>query len=253
MPSYFAHRLSRSGAHLLLSLLVAALVALLVFNVWYPAPFRELSGGLALFGILVTVDLLLGPLATAVVSKPGKSQREWRLDVALIVVVQLAALGYGLWTMYQARPVYMAFEIDRLRVVNAVDVDVERLPMASAGLQALPIAGPGLVAVRPFTSANESVNATLAALQGAELGFRPDFWMPYDQAREAILAAAQPLTELTGRKPETQAQLNAALASNNLAAKDVLYLPLHARSTFWTALISTTDAKPLAYIPLDPY
>ena len=135
--SSLIHRFSRGGMHLLFSVLVAVVVALWVFGVWYPAPFRDLSGGLHLFGILIAVDLVLGPLATTVVSKPGKSLREWRMDVALIVLLQFAALGYGVWTMYQARPVYLAFEIDRLRVVNAVDVAQERLPMAPANFQNL--------------------------------------------------------------------------------------------------------------------
>jgi hypothetical protein len=229
------------------------LVAVLVFGLWYPSPFRDLSGGFQLFGILIGVDLLLGPLATFVVSKPGKSKREWRIDVALIVALQLAALGYGVWTMYQARPVYMAFEIDRLRVVSAVDVVIERLPMAPAALQTLPIAGPGLVAVRPFANPNEGAAATLAAIQGVELGFRPDLWMPYDQAREAILAAAKPLSELTTRKPEAQVQLNEALMDAGLPAEGARYLPLHGRTSFWTALLSANDAKPVAFIALDPY
>ena len=251
--SSLIHRFSRGGMHLLFSMLVAVVVALWVFGVWYPAPFRDLSGGLHLFGILIAVDLVLGPLATTVVSKPGKSLREWRMDVALIVLLQFAALGYGVWTMYQARPVYLAFEIDRLRVVNAVDVAQERLPMAPANFQKLPMTGPGLVAVRPFANPAESAEATMAALQGIELGFRPDFWMPYDQARTDILKAAKPLSELISRKPESEPLLSKALHDNGSAAQGMLYLPLHGRDAFWTVLISPVDASPVAYVALDPY
>lgn len=247
------HRLSRGGTHLVFSLFVVVLVALWVFGVWYPSPFRDLSGGLHLFGILIGVDLLLGPLATMVVSKPGKSQREWRMDVALIVALQFAALGYGVWTMYQARPVYLAFEIDRLRAVTAVDVVTERLPMAPVGLQALPMTGPSLVAVRPFASPAEGAEATMAALQGVELGFRPDFWMPYEKAKDAILKAAKPLAELTARKPNDRALLTNALTGKGTSPADALYLPLHGRDKFWTVLLSPVDAKPIGFAAVDPY
>ena len=44
-------KLRAAGIHLGLSLLVAALAAALVFGVWYPYPYREISGGRALFDL----------------------------------------------------------------------------------------------------------------------------------------------------------------------------------------------------------
>jgi hypothetical protein len=57
-------RLQASAAHFALSLLVAALAAALVFGVWYPYPYREISGGRELFFIIVAVDVVMGPLLT---------------------------------------------------------------------------------------------------------------------------------------------------------------------------------------------
>lgn len=253
LPPNVKHRLRLSGAHLLASLLVAALIAALVFGLWYPAPFRTLSGGLHLFALLVAVDVALGPLATLVVSRPGKPAREWRMDVALIVLLQLAALGYGLWTLHQARPVYMAFEIDRLRVVSAADVAEELLPQAPANLSQLPQWRPGLVAVRPFASETEKAEATMAALQGVELGFRPDFWVPYEDATAQIRAAALPIADLLAKHPAQAAELSLLMSSHGRDPATVRYLPLHARSAFWTALLDGDSLKPFAYVALDPY
>lgn len=52
------------------------------------------------------------------------------MDIALIALLQTGTLEYGLWTVAQARPVYMAFEIDRFRFVHAVDVDLFLLARA---------------------------------------------------------------------------------------------------------------------------
>lgn len=251
LPFDMKHRLRRGGAHLLASLLVAALIAALVFGLWYPAPYRTLSGGLHLFALLVAVDVSLGPLATAVVSRPGKPAREWRMDVGLIVLLQLAALGYGVWTLHQARPVYMAFEIDRLRVVNAVDVADELLPQAPAGLQRLPQLGPGLVAVRPFRSENEKAEATMVALQGVELAFRPDFWAPYGEAAPQMRAEARPVADLLAQHPARASEVEALMHGREAAS--VRYLPLHARNAFWTALLDGDTLAPFAYLALDPY
>lgn len=247
------HRLRMGGMHLVVSLLVALLAAALVLLVWYPAPYRSLSGGLHLFSLLVVVDVMLGPLATTVVSKPGKPVREWRTDVALIALVQCAALAYGLWTLHQARPVYMAFEVDRLRVVHAVDVPSELLGRAPEDLQKLPMTGPGWVAVRPLANSAESMEATFAALQGVHMAFRPDLWMPYEHAGEAIRREAQSVMELMEREPALRQPLQQALDQHGVAVSDVIYLPVVSRAQFWTALLQTNTLKPFAYLPLDPY
>lgn len=246
------HRLRLGSFHLAFSFAVALAAALVVFNIWYPPPYRSLSGGLHLFTLVVVVDVLLGPLATTVVSKPGKSQREWRTDVALIALVQCAALGYGLWTLHQARPVYMAFELDRFRVVHAVDVPPELLAKAPEGFRELPLMGPGWVSVRPPASSSESMEMTVTALQGVQMAFRPDLWMPYEQASQTIREEAKPLSELIQRKPAFQQILLQALPPNT-TAPDVVYFPLVGRDNFWTILLHAKTLAPLAYLPVDPY
>jgi hypothetical protein len=249
----FKYRLRLGGIHLIWSLAVALLAAALVFGLWYPAPYRTLSGGLHLFSLLVVVDVMLGPLATMVVSKLGKSARAWRTDVALIALVQCAALGYGLWTLHQARPVYMAFELDRFRVVHAVDVPPGWLAKAPAGFQKLPLTGPAWVAVRPPASGMETVETTIDALQGFHLAFRPELWIPYEQSLDRVRQEAKPLSEWIAREPQWRQPLLQALEPHGLTASEVVYLPLLGRTEFWTMLLHANTLKPLAYLPIDPY
>jgi hypothetical protein len=256
--SFFAQtdwgrRLRFAGAHLLLSAAVVGAIALWMFFVWYPEPFRSLSGGLHLFAILVMVDLMLGPCATLVVSSPGKSPREWTTDMILIVFVQLAALWYGSWTVYQARPVYMAFEIDRFRTIHAIDVPTDLLPQAPTEFQSLPMMGPTLIAVRPFKNEQERMDATLVALQGIHLGARPDLWTRYDAEVTTALKVAKPIEELLSRKPNQQFLVQSAILRSEVPAAKVLYLPVVGRRDFWTVLIHVGTGQPLAYLPIDPY
>lgn len=254
MSPSLKHRFRLSGFHLLWSLVLAAVVALLVFRIWFPAPFRELSGGRQLFGILVAVDVVLGPCATFVISRLGKSRREWRFDMGLIVLLQTLALGYGVWTLYQARPVYMAFEIDRLRVIHAIDVPQQLMSAAPASLRHLPITGPGLVAVRPFRDEQERMDTTMAAIQGVHLGARPDLWMPYEEAVPRIRTEAREVSRLMERKPEARPLINELASRLGVEPTTLKYLPVAGRNaTFWTAILDAKTGLPLDYLPLDPY
>lgn len=253
MSADFQRRLQWSGWHLLTSLLVATAVAALVFFVWFPHPYRDLSGGLRLFVIVVGVDVVLGPVATLAVASAKKSIKTLKMDISLIALLQLGALAYGLWTVAQARPVYMAFEIDRFRVVHAVDVDPVLLASARAEYQHLPLSGPRMIAVRPFVDSNEKMEVTMAALSGATIGARPDLWMSYAEAAPAVLAESKPVGELVKRKPEYQAQVAEFIAGRQLSEGSVRYLPVAGRDLFWTVLLDGETAEPLGYLPIDPY
>jgi hypothetical protein len=110
-----------AGIHLLCSLLIAALAGGLVFGLWYPFPYRELSGGRELFLLIIAVDVVCGPLLTLVLFNPTKPRGELWRDLGLVALIQLGALGYGLWTVWQARPLFLVQEVDRFKVVAAPD------------------------------------------------------------------------------------------------------------------------------------
>lgn len=245
-------RLTASAAHLGISLCIAA-AALLVFAVWYPYPYREVSGGRELFLILITVDVLLGPLITLAIFDRRKPVRELVLDLTVVGCIQLAALAYGLWTVAAARPVHLVFEFDRLRVVHAIDIPEELVAKAPPGVVPEPWRGPTLLAVRPFHDANEKMDATLAALQGVQLGARPDLWQSYAAARDRIIAAARPAAALKQSHPAQAGLIDSVLRSLGRDPNRTLYLPLVSRKSAWTALLDPQTAEVVGFVPLDPF
>ncbi|MFN0037942.1 MAG: TfpX/TfpZ family type IV pilin accessory protein [Burkholderiales bacterium] len=252
-PEFWKDRFRASALHFLISALIAGLAALLVFLVWYPAPFREISGGRELFLILVTVDVILGPLITLTIFNRTKPWRALRRDLALVGLTQLAALGYGMWTVFVARPVHLVFEYDRLRVVHAIEVPGQLLGEASPEFRTLPLLGPRLLALRPFHDDAEKVSLTIAAMQGLPLGARPELWQPYADARTRILAAAKPTLELKKRFPDQAGQIDLALARTGHPPDSVVYLPMVGRKTFWTVLLDSFTAEVLGYLPIDSF
>lgn len=246
-------RLKASSVHLGISLGIAACAALLVFTAWYPWPYREVSGGRELFLILVSVDVVLGPLITLAVFDRRKPVRELVMDLSVVGIVQLAALAYGLWTVAVARPVHLVFEIDRLRVVHAVDVPDELLPQTPPGIRPEPWTGPTLLAVRPFRDAAEQGSMTMQALQGIQLAARPDLWQPWADARSRVLAAAQSVESLERKLPTKASVIDAALQRAGRTARDTLYLPMVSRKLAWTAFVDPKTAQVVGFAPLDSF
>ena len=52
--------------------------------------------------------------------------------MSIIVAVQLAALAYGAATLWQGRPLYYAFSVDRLQLVQASDLNAQEIARARA-------------------------------------------------------------------------------------------------------------------------
>ncbi len=241
------------GVHLGISLLVALASAAFVFGLWYPYPYREMSGGRNLFMLVVAVDVVIGPLITLIVFNPAKPRRELRMDLGIVGALQIAALCYGLWTVYAARPVHLVFEYHRLTVVHASDIDPALLEQAPPALRALPNRGPTFLSLRPFRSPNEEYDSTMAALSGMAQAAQPALWQPWDSARTDILRESQPLDDLRARYPDRAAEIDAAIARSGVAIAQLRTLPILDREQAWTAVIDTGTAKPVAFLSLDSF
>ncbi|MBK9440857.1 MAG: pilus assembly protein [Comamonadaceae bacterium] len=246
-------RLKASGIHFCISLVIALLAALLVFGLWYPYPYREISGGRELFLIVVTVDVILGPLITLTIFNRTKPWRELRRDLAIVALIQLSALGYGLWTVFVARPVHLVFEIDRFRVVHAIDIAAEELTQTPPGVDAMPLLGPTLLSLRPFQNTQENMDATMAALQGLPLGARPGLWQSYAAGKADLLKIARPVDELKRRFALQAAAIDRVVAQTDRPAEALVYLPMVGRKSFWTVLLDPATAEVLAFMPLDSF
>ena len=246
------NRLKAAGIHLGASLTLAVLAALLVFLVWYPYPYRDISGGRDLFLLVVAVDVVMGPLLTLTVFNPRKPLLELRRDLTLIVILQLAALGYGLWTVAVARPIHLVFEISRFAVVHAIDVPDELLVNAPPGLQQMPWTGPTLLSVREFKNNAEQTDATMIAMSGLAVGAQPNLWQTYDNGAAQVISSAKPLAELKARFAARVPEIDEALKKVP-SGVTVGYVPLVGRNKFWVVFIDMKTAEVLAFVSIDPF
>jgi hypothetical protein len=115
-------RLTAFGLHLSGSATALTLVLGALWLGWYRWPGWYLASALRVVGIVVMLDLVLGPTLTLIVANPAKLRTELARDIAVIVAVQLIALAYGGMTLWRGRPLYYTFSVDRLELVQASDL-----------------------------------------------------------------------------------------------------------------------------------
>jgi hypothetical protein len=233
----FKSAVSAMGWHFSGSLLVALIMAAVVFGVWFPYPYRQLAGGTELFFLIMGVDLVCGPLLTLVLFNPAKPRRELVIDLSLVVALQLAALVYGVWTVHQARPLYLVHEVDRFKVIALPDIDVQELAKLPKSLQLQLFKGPQTTGLKEASN-EEREKVMFESVQGGrDFGERPSFYVPYDAAQAVkAYAKAKPLADFVKKHPNKQADINKLQVA---AGQELLrYLPIIARQD-WVAVLNS--------------
>lgn len=248
----FAGKLA--GIHLAISIFVAALVACLVFFIWYPHPFRQLTGSFHLFLLVILVDVICGPALTFILASPKKKRPEVILDFSLIALIQIAALLYGMHTVYMARPVVLVYQVDRLRILTQDEIRHEELPLARNEYHQLPKFSLLHVAARAQTSQDDPIEMVDIALQGYDIGQRPSWWIPYDDAKEGIRMHARPLSALAERVDDDKKNLlEKAIRPSGLPIEHFWYLPLTSVDQYdWTAILDG-DMQLIDAVPIDAF
>ena len=224
--------------HFGLSVIVALLAAALVFGLWFPYPYRELAGGRELFLLIVAVDVVCGPLLTLVLYNPAKPRAELWRDLGLVVIIQLAALGYGLHVVWQARPAYLVQEVDRFKVVTLPELDAAEVAILSPALQLRSMTGPITVAIREPKDAEEQKKVLFESVQGGrDYAERAEFYLPYEgEAALKSLRRAKPLSVFLQKQPTQEAAARALLAEKRLDMAQLYYLPVVGRQD-WVAVL----------------
>jgi len=246
------NRWQASALHLALSAAVAALVVTLMLVVWYPQQYFAAMGGDTLIMILIGVDVVIGPLITLIIFDPKK--KHLRFDLAVIATLQLAALAYGVTVMFQARPVYNVFVVDRFEVVAANAVDAQSLAKAGTQFRSLPLTGPRIIAARQPDDAKRLADIVLSAMDGGpDLANLADLYVPYAQFRQDAAKIARPLAELAKRQPQEAAALRAFVAASGRAEDAVGFLPMKARSRDMAVIVDNKTGEFLGILPVQPW
>lgn len=227
-----------AALHLFLGLLAACVLATLLFFVWYPSPYDQFSGGRDLFVLLMGVDVICGPLLTLLLYTRSKPKKLLVLDLTLVLSIQVAALIYGLHVAWQARPVYLVAEYDRLKAITNADMTEQDRNNIRPELRSGFWDRPKIVGIRKPKSIAEKNKVMFESAQGGrDYGERPDFYIPYESASAKIsIERSRRLTDFIKLHPESQPWAEKFAARQNMRIEQIKYLPIMARED-WIAVL----------------
>ncbi len=231
-------RWKASGIHFSISLMIGIFALCMLYFVYYPQPYFEPAGAGKLVLILLSVDVVLGPLLTLVVFKSGK--KSLKSDLSVIAAVQMAALLYGLHIMWAARPVFVVASVDRFELVYAGNITDKAFAASTfPEFSKESLTGPVFTVVRQL-EAKESAEIMDIVESGSDVHLHPRFFAPATPAALATFwAHAKQIKNLPVNAREmAEAYMKAHGIDGKLVA-----VPLKGRVEQYTVLVDQNTKK----------
>ncbi len=231
-----------SVIHFVLSGILALLCFILVFFLLYPAPLAQATGVENLFILMLAIDVVLGPALTFIVYK--KNKKTLKMDLLIIVIIQLSALIYGIYAMYQGRPVWIAYTVDRFELIRANDLIGEDANYPPSKIRPQYI----LVETHP-KNPKEQLNMILKEAQSnISPAQQPQYYRSISQAKNQIQQRVLPLKELEKYNPKTEVK-----KTLSKYPKANAWLPLKANAIDMVILVNKESASIIKIVDLRPW
>lgn len=233
--------------HLSISFFIALLVVSLVFFIWYPSPLANAVGVTHIFLMLLAIDVIIGPLLGLLVYKERK--KSLKFDLSVIIIIQIAALCYGVFSIEQGRPAWLVFYADRFELVRKNDIILENIDQVQPQFQQISWTGPQFAAVKLAVSPQQRQNDMFTeVLGGISITQRPERYVKLTQAKNQIQQRALPLVELQQYNPKTEVEKTLAKYPNADA-----WLPLKANAVDMVVLVNKESASIIKIVDLRPW
>lgn len=233
--------------HLMVSAILAILIILWVFFIWYPSPLAKAVGVTHIFMMMLAIDVILGPLLGFVVYKEKK--KTLKFDLTVIIIIQILALTYGVFNIAQARPVWIVFNEEQFELIQANSIIKENLDKARSDFQVIPWLKPQYTATEPSLNKDErNSNSFDFIMSGISIAQRPERFVPLSSAREKIGKSAKEISLLGS-------------FNNKNKVEDILkdypmanaWLPLKASAVDMVVLINKEKGEVVKIVDLRPW
>ena len=232
------------GWHVAISVAVFATVIAVVVGVWFPQPYFSIDGGLAMVALAAAVDLVVGPLITFLVYRPGR--RDNALNFAVIGLFQAVALTWGVHVLYSQRPLYAVYVGGPLKMFFPITEElIHNSAPPNPALQAQAKHHPPLVFV-PLASDRAQAFGMLisGSLGGPSLLSATHLWLPVEgRALSTIVAEARDRKALESIDPNAGPLLDEFLAERGARFEDFAFVPLRGRYSSALLALKKTDGS----------
>lgn len=240
-------RLKFFFSYLFISCLIALLVIGLVFFIWYPSPLTTAVGVTHIFLMLLVIDVILGPLLGLLVYKEGK--KTLKFDLSVIILIQIAALCYGVFSIEQGRPAWLVYNVDRFELVRKNEIVDTNIQHAQPQFQQASWFKPQYVATE-FAKDTQQRNDEMFAevFSGISIAQRPERYVELTQAKTQIQQRVLPLNELEQYNSKADVEKTLAKYPNVDA-----WVPLKATAVDMVVLLNKEKAEVIKIVDLRPW
>ena len=245
----FKDKLKASIIHLGLSILLVGLIIGSILFFFFPQLFIKISDFKEIAAIVISVDLILGPLLTFVVFQ--KNKKSLKFDLSVIGAIQLSALVYGAYALYQVHPVYITFNIDRFTIVSAKDAEPEMAKFDEFKVSKLTTAKLAF-AKMPNDIEKQNEVTLRAAMGGGDLDHRVEYYESYEENIDKVLAKAIDPSLITS-KAKIDNKINRFINKHNGNIDNFVFLPINSAKKEAIIVLDKLSAKPVATINTDPW
>ena len=226
-------RLKLFSGHLLASALVLGTVVGGMYLGWYRWPGWYLADATQATRVMIGVDLVVGPLLTLVIASATKPFRVLARDISVIAFVQLIALGYGAYFLWNGRPLYYAFSEDVLQLVQAYDISSTE---AALGRAKNPELAPHWYSLprwiwAPLPEGDEGSKIVQAAISGGDdVISLPTHYRPWEDARAPLRGQLKKLDDIKYFSGNEKKTLRQRMEAQGLPADQANAMALTGRS-----------------------
>ncbi|ENU38173.1 TfpX/TfpZ family type IV pilin accessory protein [Acinetobacter johnsonii] len=242
----FPKRIKYFLSHLFLSLIVALVIVGLTFFIWYPSPLDVAADVTHVFLMLLVIDIILGPILGLLIYKEGK--KSLKFDLTVIILLQLSALCYGIYSIEQGRPAWLVFYADRFELVRKNEIIQDNIANALPQYQQSSWFKPQYVTVEFSEDVNQrNYDMFTEVFGGISLAQRPERYVELNKAKKQMQQRAQKLELL--QQYNNKADVEKILAKYPQATA---FLPMKANAVDMTVLIDQ-KANVVKIVDLRPW
>ncbi len=219
---------------------------------WFPGELFFLDGGWQGLKIVALIDLVLGPMLTLVLYKPGKSKVLF--DMSCVAAFQIAALAYGFYATYHQRTVAVVYADRNFNTLSADAASIAKeelinLEESPQSIKEIDKAYPAML-LTPGPGPGEFGQYVSKLLNGyPEQHERLDLFVkrsPEHAETISKYATSQEDLELTG----ADKIVAKAIKKGNFQTDDIEVHHFKARYAKGLVLFSKSEQKILDYIPV---
>lgn len=237
-------------SNLILSQIIIFVFLTYAYLVWYTHSLIDLSSFKKLAFILTTVNLTLGPVLILLATK--KQHKNERLDLFGLLTIQIVALIFGAYSVYQQRPAYAVFTIDRFTLIQARQAQPELARYKEFNLS--PLSGPKLAyALNPEDPKKRQEIFIGYMFKGeSDLDGRTEYYEPYSRYSMEVLKKGLDIDEIL-KKDGSKEKLNIFIKKYGGDKDKFAYLPLQTSTHDVIWVLDKNNAEPIGILDIDPW